>query len=101
MLRRKSEILDDKKNGTIYNANVTIRTKNYHDCLTFIAQVHNKLHIIFTREGRVIVTTNAKTNITYSLAYIHVPEAYSTLYTHYYYTIPIALCIEQTRRCIL
>jgi len=47
-----------------YNTNVTIRTKNYHDCLTFIAQVHDKLHIIiFTREGRVIVTTNAKTNI--------------------------------------
>lgn len=48
------------------------------------------------------MTTNAKTNITYSLAYIHVPEAYSTLsYTHYYHTIPIALCIEQTRRRII
>ena len=85
-----------------YNTNVTIRTKNYHDCLTFIAQIHDKLYIIFTREGRVIMTTNAKTNITYSLAYIHVPEAYSTLsYTHYYYTIPTALCIEQTRRRII
>lgn len=48
------------------------------------------------------MTTNAKTNMTYSLAYIHVPEAYSTLsYTHYYHTIPIALCIEQMRRRII
>lgn len=29
------------------------------------------------------MTTNAKTNMTYSLTYIHVPEAYSTIYrTH-------------------
>lgn len=42
--------------------------------------------------------TNAKTNITYSLAYIHIPEAYSTISYTYYYTIPVALYIEEMRR---
>lgn len=67
-------------------------------------QVHDKvLYYIYTgREELLWPHTNAKTIITYSLAYIHVPEAYSTIsYTYYYYTIPVALYIEEMQRRII
>jgi len=40
--KRKSSLKSDMS--------VTIR--DYHDCLTFIAQLHNKVHRIYTGGGR-------------------------------------------------
>lgn len=100
---------------------IVIETHRLYDCLTFIAQVHDRVHFIYTGwiegwgrgdVGSVITNAKTNTNIVLQLNVFTCPWGlvYTLSYTRYYFTIPrisyaskatIGVAVQTARRIML